>query len=189
MIDFTPYHNGTVTIQQLAADLSAADFHRLSDEMIDTILGILEGAQDHDITFQPLDPAAHDVYAADAQDAQLAWTLGHVIVHTTASSEESAALACQMARGVEVSGRSRYETPWQEVNTVAALHLRLQESRRMRHALLNAWPDAPRLEIRYCPWPAAGEINALGRFLLGLAHEDDHLAQMREIIRQARAVR
>lgn len=186
MLDFSQYRSGAVPIQQLADGLSPADLRRLSDEMIDTILGILEDVVDREVTFQPVDPQAHDPYASDSADVHLAWNLAHVVVHTTASSEESAALACQMARGVPVGGRSRYETPWQEVTTVSQLRRRLEESRSMRQAFLQAWSDPPHLELTYIPWPAAGSINALGRFLLGLAHEDDHLAQMREIIRQAR---
>lgn len=48
-------------------------------------------------------------------DVHLAWNLGHVIVHTMASAEESAALAAELARGVEYHGRSRYEVPWETV--------------------------------------------------------------------------
>jgi hypothetical protein len=185
MLDFSPYHKGAISIQQLADGLSVADLHRLSDEMVDTILAILQDVGDAEVTFQPLDPQANDPYAADNVDVNLAWTLGHVVVHTTASSEESAALACQLARGIPVAGRSRYETPWQAVTTIAQLRQRLEESRSMRHAFLRAWPEQPHLELTYIPWPTAGSINALGRFLLGLTHEDDHLVQMREIIRQA----
>jgi hypothetical protein len=32
-------------------------------------------------------------------------------------------------------------------------------------------------------------VNAIGRFVLGLMHEESHLAQIREIVRQARAAR
>jgi hypothetical protein len=42
----------------------------------------------------------------------LPWTLGHVIVHITASAEESAFLAAELARGVHRrTGRSRFEVP------------------------------------------------------------------------------
>jgi len=34
-----------------------------------------------------------------------------------------------------------------------------------------------------------GPINAIGRFLFGLSHDDSHLEQLREIMRQARAAR
>jgi hypothetical protein len=32
-------------------------------------------------------------------------------------------------------------------------------------------------------------VNAIGRFVLGLMHEESHLGQIGEIVRQARAVR
>jgi hypothetical protein len=59
----------------------------------------------------------------------------------------------------------------------------------MRLASLDMWPDEPHLENRYQAWPHGPVINAVGRFLLGLAHEDGHLDQVREIIRQATAAR
>jgi hypothetical protein len=32
-------------------------------------------------------------------------------------------------------------------------------------------------------------MNAVGRFMLGLKHDDEHLAQIAEIVRQAKAAR
>ena len=117
------------------------------------------------------------------------WTLGHVIVHCTASAEESAAVAAELARGVEYHGRSRYEVPWQEMRTLAGCQQRLEESRRMRLASLAMWPDAPHLENGYEVWPDRPPVNAIGRFVLGLMHDESHLDQIEEIVRQARAVR
>jgi hypothetical protein len=57
----------------------------------------------------------------------------------------------------------------------------------MRLASLETWPDLPHLENTYIPWPAIGEIDARGRFVLGLRHDWDHLGQIGEIVRQARA--
>lgn len=119
----------------------------------------------------------------------MAWTLGHVVVHATASSEEAAALAADLARGVEPIGRSRYEVDWQTVHTVAQLRQRFAESRRIRQAYLAAWPDAPHLDVTYTPIPSLGPMNATSRFMLGLLHDDSHLEQLREIMRQARAAR
>ena len=76
------------------------------------------------VTFQPVDPVANDTFAADPADVKLAWTLGHVIVHATASSEESAFLAAEMARGVANHGRSRSETAWETVTTISSSAIR-----------------------------------------------------------------
>jgi hypothetical protein len=111
------------------------------------------------------------------QKKRLPGRLGHVIVHTTASAEESAALAAEMARGVEFHGRSRSEIPWRDVTTIAQCRHRLEESRRMRLASLDMWPDEPYLDNRHQPWPGAGRLDAYGRFVLGLLHDDDHLGK------------
>lgn len=187
MLDFTPVREKKMTFEALCAGLTVEDLHRLTDEMVDTMLSLMADARDSDVTFEPQDPHAEDAYAADAGEAALPWTLGHVIVHATASSEEAAAHAVTLARGVAVEGRSRYETPWQQVTTVAQLHQRLDESRRMRHAFLHAWPDQPHLENTYTAnYPGARPRNAIQAFVSGLAHDDAHLEQIAEIMRQAR---
>lgn len=184
MLDFDPVRQGKQTLADLARDVSPADLHRLTDEMIDAVLAIIEGATAADVVFVPEDPAASDTFGK-AEEANLAWTLGHVIVHATASSEEAAALSSVLARGIEIDGRSRYETDWTTVHGVARVRQRLEESRRMRHAFLDTWPQEPHLDVVYTGFATMGPMNAIGRFLLGLMHEDSHLEQMREIIRQA----
>jgi hypothetical protein len=184
MLDFEPVRQGKQTLADLARDLSPADLHRLTDEMVDTVLSIIEGVTAADVVFVPEDPAANDAFGK-AEEANLAWTLGHVVVHAAASSEEAAALSSRLARGIEIEGRSRYETDWQTVRSVAQVRQRLEESRRMRHAFLNTWPDEAHLDVMYTGFATLGPMNAIGRFLLGLMHEDSHLEQMREIIRQA----
>lgn len=186
MLDFTPIRERTQTVAEFAAGLTKSDLQKYTNEMIDTELAIIASATDADVVFVPVDPQANDTYGK-SEDKDLAWTLGHVIVHTTASSEESAALSSVLARGLNVDGRSRYETPWETVTTVAQLHQRLEESRRMRLAFLETWPDEPHLDIiQDLPF---GKFNAVARFLLGLLHEDSHLEQLREILRQAHAAR
>jgi hypothetical protein len=187
MLDFEPVRQGNQTLADLAQALSRDDLHRLTDEMIDTVLAIIEGATAADVVFVPEDPAASDTFGK-AEEANLAWTLGHVIVHATASSEEAAALSSMLARGIEIEGRSRYETDWRTVHKVAQVRMRLEESRRMRHAFLDTWPSEPHLDVIYTPSAGLarlGPMNAIGRFLLGLMHEDSHLEQLREILRQA----
>ncbi len=190
MIDFTPLRRREKTLVELAAGLELGDLRRLTDEMIDAQLALIAGAVDEDVVFQPQDPDAKDDFASSAEDVNLPWTLGHVIVHVTASSEEAAAIAAALARGVTVSERSRYETPWQTVSSVTQLRQRLEESRRIRQAYLSAWPDQPHSDAFYTPsYPNARPRSAVPHFLGGLAHDDAHLAQIAEILRQARAAR
>ncbi len=189
MIDFKKKKKGEQTMSDIAATLTKQDLYRLTDEMIDEMRSIIADAVDADVTFVPQDPEANDTFASDPGVVDLAWTLGHVIVHVTASSEESAALALTLARGIVVEGRSRYETPWEEVSKVQELVDRLEESRRMRRAMLDAWPDQPHLDVTYTPYQRSGPLNAIGRFIGGLSHDDSHLGQLREIMRQAQAAR
>lgn len=188
MLDFTPVKEGKLSYTDLTRNLTKTDLYRLTDEMIETMQAIIAGAKDEDVDFVPEDPAADDTFGLD-EEKDLAWTLGHVIVHATASSEESAALAVTLARGLPVDGRSRYEVPWRTVHTVAQLRHRLAESLRMRRAFLDAWPDEPHLDTTYTPYPRLGPVNAVTRFVLGLSHDDSHIEQLREIMRQARAQR
>ncbi|MFQ5398865.1 MAG: DinB family protein [Anaerolineae bacterium] len=189
LLDFTLVRQGQVSFAEFVAGLTVDDLRRLTNEMVDTMLGLIAGCVDEDVTFVPEDPDAHDAYAADESAANLAWTLGHVIVHTTATSEETAAIAAELARGVEFHGRSRSEAPWQTVTTTAQCHHRLEESRRMRLASLGMWPDEPYLDNRHKAYNFVGELNAVGYFVLGLFHDDSHLAQITEIVRQAKAAR
>ncbi len=146
----------------------------------------LADATDAEVVFAPHDPAAHDASAV-AGEEEIGWSAAHIVVHATASSEEGAAIAATLARGVEPQGRSRYETPWELVTSVAQLRARLAESRRMRGAFLDAWPDQPNLELTYTPIPQFGPMNAATRLAFGLLHEDGHLAQLRAAISAARA--
>ncbi|GHO65142.1 hypothetical protein KSC_040340 [Ktedonobacter sp. SOSP1-52] len=188
MLDFSAVKSGSQSFADVAAGLTKADLYQLTNEMIDVMQRIVIDAVDADVAFVPVDPNANDTFGKP-EESTLAWTLGHVVVHATASSEEAAALALVLARGLPVEGRSRYETPWESVTSIAQVRQRLEESRRMRQAMLDAWPDEPHLDITYSPFPQAGELNAVGRFILGLYHDADHLDQLREIMRQASAAR
>lgn len=190
MLEFVRVRSREISLAQLAQSLTVSDLRVLTDEMIDAQLALIDDAVDEDVVFQPVDDEAKDDYAVNPEEANLAWTLGHVIVHATASSEEAAGIAAALARGVNVSERSRYETPWQEVTTVAQLRQRLAESRRIRQAYLNAWPDVPHQDAFYLSSnPNAKPRNAVTQFISGLGHDDAHLGQIAEIMRQARAAR
>ena len=186
MIDFEPMRRREKSLQDLAEGLTREDLSKLTQEMCARELALIEDAKDEDVAFVPDDPEANDTFTSQAEDVGLSWTLGHVVVHATASSEESAALALVLARGLPVDGRSRYEVPWQEATTVEFLRHRIQESMRMRLSMLAAWPDQPQLENFYAPYEGRPPMNATGRFLGGLAHEDSHLEQIRKIMAQAR---
>lgn len=185
MLDFGPVHRGEKTSQDLAAELTIDDLAKLTQEMCDLQLDAIRAAVDEDVDFVPDDPQANDTFAAKAEDIGLSWTLGHVVAHTTASAEESAALALTLARGLPVDGRSRYEVPWEGIRTAASIQGRIAESRRMRLAMLAAWPDQPHLDNFYAPSEGRPPMNALGRFLSGLTHDASHLEQMRKIMVQA----
>lgn len=198
MIDFAPVRNRTLPISDLAASLDVEDLRRETNEMVDSMLDLIAGCVDADVIFIPDDPDAYDSAAASAEEVHLSWTLGHVIVHVTASAEEAAYQAVELARGVRYRRlRSRYEVPWQTVTAIEQCRRRLEESRRMRLASLDMWPDEPfldntyKLQIGGPPAVTDGqpEANAVVRFILGLLHDDAHLGQIAEIVRQAREAR
>ena len=190
MIDFSPMRDGELTYLDYAAreNIGATALKQLSDESVDYLLSLLEGLEDADIVFDPEDPNADDPFAVEGEE-DIGWNLGHLIAHVTASSEEGAALSSLLARGVPAAERPRYETPWRDITTVAQVRQRLEESRRMRNAYLETWPDAPLLDV--CRQVSErfsarfGEMNAPAAFLFGLSHEVGHYEQIAEVKRQA----
>ncbi len=158
------------------ADVDFRDLPRLTNETFDRLDALAADIDDAAVVFVPEDPQADPAEGAP-------WTFGHVIVHLTAGLEENAALANTLARGAEVTGRPRYETPWEQVTTAEQVRRRLVESRRMTLALLEGWPDEPHLgnvhEHDYF-----GTTNAVAYHLLGIAHAQDHFGQLAEIRRQ-----
>ena len=194
MIDFSPMRDSEMSYLEYAAreNIGARELKQLSDESIDFLLSLLDGLGDDDIVFDPEDPNADDPFAVEGEE-EIGWTMGHLIAHVTASSEEGAALSSLLARGVPASERPRYETPWRVITTVAQVRQRLEESRRMRNAYLETWPDAPLLNVcrvvseRFSA--RFGEMNAPAAFLFGLSHEVGHYEQIKEVKRQALAAR
>ena len=94
-------------------------------------------------------------------------------------------------RGVSLPDRhrSRWEVPWESVTSLAQCRARLEDSRRMRLATLAVWPADPHLENTYRLGENGPFPNAIERFVRGLSHDDNHLGQIREIVRQAQAAR
>ena len=189
MLDFTLVREKKITYKKFVSDLTIDDLGDLTNEMIDEQLKIISDCEDVDVVFIPQDPEAHDPYASSEDEVQMPWTLGHIIVHTTASSEESAFLAAELARGVQNrEGRSRFEVDWETIKSISQVRDRLEESRRMRLASLNIWPDPPHLDNFYIS-PYSGLTNPLVRFVLGLAHDDSHLDHLKDVVNQALAAR
>lgn len=189
MLNFQAVRENKITFNELIAGLTKIDLADLTKEMVDTINKLIEDCTDADVAFVPDDPDANDPFAENKKDFDLAWTLGHVIVHVKASCEESAALAVELARGVEFHGRSRSEIPWETVNSIEKCRKYLEECRRICLASLNMWPDKPHLENFYQSRPGAPTLNAISRYVYGLSHAESHLKQIEEIARQAALAR
>jgi hypothetical protein len=189
MLDFDRVQRKEITIARLAEGLTPADLSRLTNEMIDRQLSLIAACADADVTFEPSDPAAFDDAAVTEAEVRLPWTLGHIVVHVTASGEESAALASELARGVAFHGRSRSEVPWQTMTAIAQCRERLEESRRMRLASLDIWPAQPYLENTYQPYEGVEPVNAINRFIRGLSHDHSHLGHLADVVRQAQQAR
>ena len=187
-IDFGPVRAGELELIELGRGVTPARLAAETRALYGQVRELLAPARDPDVTFVPDDPQAVDTFAADPSEEHLAWTAGHVVVHLTASAEEAAFLAAELARGVEPHGRSRWEVPWPSVTTVGACMDRLDESERMILATLAAWPAAPHLDVVFVN--SRGSVrNAPARFLGGLMHADEHIEQVAEILSQARLSR
>lgn len=189
-IDFTPVENGEIKLGDLANTISIDDLRHATNESVDLLLEMVRDLNDEDIVFDPVDPNANDPYATKGEE-EIGWSIGHLIAHVTASSEEGAAFASVLGRGITIDGRLRYETPWREMTTQAGCVQRLEESRKIRLAYLDALPETPHLNIyrniseRF--EERVGKLNAYGAFLLGLAHERNHYQQIKDVIAQTKA--
>lgn len=187
-IDFGRVRSREIKLSDAVAGVDLGDLAKATEDSIAEIEDVLTEVVDADVTFEPEDPAANDPAAQDPADRELAWNLGHLVMHVTASAEESAALAQELARGVPFHGRSRWEVPWRTVTSVDECRRRLAESRRMRLASLQMWPASDPSELDPDPaiptWQQARE-----RFARGLAHEHAHIEQIRVVAKQARAGR
>jgi hypothetical protein len=196
MIDFSPVRNKEKKYIDLWRDtnISIDDLRAVTNESIDFMLNLVADLDDNDIVYEPRDETADDPYAV-AGEEHIGWTIGHLIAHVTASSEEGAAFSSLLARGIEgVEHRPRYETPWRDVDSKAKVVQRLEESRRIRLAYLDTWPDAPHYENYRTlssdrAREALGNVNAPAAFLMGLSHETGHYDQIVAVKQQALAAK
>lgn len=190
LIDFSAVDNHEKTMLQFGNDITVATMRAATNESIDTLLKIVSGLTDEQSTFLPLDPEADDPHAKPGEE-KIGWSIAHLVVHVTSSSEEWATYSGILARGIAYPAepRLRYETEWTTVKTSAHCIQRLEESRRLRLACLDMWPDQPNREILRELSPRFterfGQLNAAACFLFGLKHEIGHYAQFREVVRQA----
>ena len=195
MINFSRLNSGELTMYELTQTLKLTvdDLRAATNESLDTILSIIGDANDMQVTFIPYDPEANDPYAPPDQQ-HIGWSLAHLVAHVTASSEEGASVASILARGIPYvrEPRLRYETDWQTLTTRAKVLQRLEESRRIRLAYLDTFPDKPHFDVFQATserfFEKFGKMNAPARFLLSLHHEIGHHDQFREAARQARQI-
>lgn len=195
-LDLTPYIRGELKGIEFVRKYNptAHDLRKVTNKGIDTLLDIISDLTDEDVVFDPVDPYADDPHAKPGEE-KIGWSIAHLVAHVTASSEEWAAYSSILARGIPYvpEPRLRYETHWRDITTKAQAVQRLEESRRMRLAFLDTWPDKPHLDVyrelssRFVE--RAGEMNAQSGFLFGLKHEIGHYDQFREVARQAREAR
>ncbi|MDQ2809173.1 MAG: DinB family protein [Chloroflexota bacterium] len=171
--------SGQAAYADLIADLDHAGLVAYATDLYRQVAEIVAGVDDAAVT-----RVAQDAAAAEGEAG---WTLGHLIVHANASAEEGCAVGSSLARGVPFEGRSRYEVPWETVQTARQLHERVAEGRRICLAFLQTWPDAPHLDLTITRIPQFGPLNAIQVCALGLIHLDGHLDQLREVVRQAQA--
>ncbi len=176
-IDLEPVYTGQVSYADITRNIRHADLYKMTNELFDELESILVKATDTAVLFVPRDPAASD-------QSEQGWTLSHIVAHLTATLEEAAASAAMLARGVQIEERLRYETPWQQLSTLQMVQARLQESHRICRAFLAAWPDEPHLNITRTLIPLLGPLNAIGLYVLGIAHGQGHLDQLRDTVRQ-----
>lgn len=192
MVDFSPVKNKEKKYIDLWHDdnLTIQDLRDATTRSIAHILSLISSLDDAGIAHEPQDDNANDPYAVEGEE-NIGWTVGHLVAHVTASSEESAAFASMLARGVEgLEHRPRYETPWREVDTKAKAIQRLEESRRIRLAYLDTFPDEPhynnlRTGLSERAQNAWGDLNAPAEFLRGLSHEVGHYSQIEDAVQQA----
>lgn len=176
-VDFPAIVERRKSLPEQTTGITLDDLRTMASDLYDQLDANTAGLTDEQICFIPVDPD---------QDDEPGWNFAHVILHITASAEEGMALGSSLSRGVEFTGRSRYEPDWETVTTAEQIGQRLAESRRMAFAFLETWPDEPHLDNTY-EHDYFGPMNAVSHAILGLAHGKGQMAQVEEIVRQAKA--
>lgn len=190
VIDFSPL-SGVIT-REFSDKFTLADLRAAVTSYYDFIRDLLNDLNDAQVLFEPLDEGADDPYAVKSEDRKIGWSIAHLVLHVTASLEESASVGSMLARGVSMDKtRYRYEPDWRSVTDKATVLARLAESRRMCLAYLDTWPDEPHLDnLRVFDadhYLAKAQINAVGATLGGLRHMNSHVEQLKRVAEQAKA--
>lgn len=189
-IDFSPVFQHHILLSDFAQQYTLQDLINATHASLDHLRSIVDPLTDAHMTFDPVDPKADDPYAKEGEE-KIGWSLAHLVVHVTASAEESAAIASILARGVPYGRepRLRYETEWHTVTTKTQAIQRLEESRRIRLGYLSTFPDQPHWgnlqEISERAKELWGDLDPKTRFLLGLYHEWQHYDQFIDVRDQA----
>ncbi len=180
--------NGAEPVE-FAKQFTLSDLKSSVNDYLNMIRDMVKDLTDAQLTFEPVDQDANDPYAKTTQEVNMAWSVAHLVLHVTASLEEGAAISSILARGIPVEARSRYEPDWQLVTRRSQVLQRIEESRRICLAYLEAWPDEPHLDV-YRKFPEGSRfaemlMNAPASYLFSLKHLDGHLDQFRRTIQQA----
>lgn len=176
-IDYPAVTEGRKSMPEQTAHLTLDEVRSMASDMYDQLEGYAAGLTDEQIRFIAHDPD---------QDEEPGWNFAHIILHITGSAEEGMALGSSLARGVEFTGRSRYEPDWEPFTTAEQVAQRLAESRRIALAFLETWPDEPHLDNTYVH-DYFGTMNAIAHANAGLLHAQMMMPQVGEIVRQAKA--
>lgn len=190
MIDFSPL-TGVIT-RDFSDTFTNATLRAAIISYYDFMLDLLHGLTEAQVLYEPTDENADDPYAVNTEDRRIGWSIAHLVLHVTASLEESCSVGSMLARGVAIDKtRYRYEPDWRDVTDKDTVLARLAESRRMCLAYLDTWPDEPHLDnLRVFDadhYLAKAQINAVGATLGGLRHMDGHVAQLKSVAEQAKA--
>ena len=175
-VDFAAVTSKQRSLPEQFSSVTQADLPDLMRQLLDRLDALSAGLTDAQVIAIATD---------SAQDEEPGWNLAHIVLHITASLEEGMALGSALARGADVTGRSRYEPDWETVTTAAQISQRLAESRRMSFAFLETWPDQPHLDKTY-EHEFFGPMTAISHASLGLYHGQGMLPQVEEIVRQAK---
>jgi hypothetical protein len=189
VLDYTPIFDGSMKYTAFAGDITPDELRAEIHVLYDAVRDVLSRCTDEQVRYIPYDADAYDQYAEPGHEHD-GWSIGHLVAHITATQEEAAGISSILARGIEVGGRQRYEVAWEELDTVEKALARLEESRRIVLAYLDAWPDTPDYNtLRQFNSEKArayfGDLNARGNLIMGMAHHAEHLPQFKKVLAQA----
>ena len=76
MLDFSPVFKKETTLAELTDGLAPSDLAVLTNEVIDTIQGLIADCVDQDVTFVPSDPDAYDSLCCQSGRYELGLDIG-----------------------------------------------------------------------------------------------------------------